>query len=77
MGTVNDILREMCDTYAARLAAAYKRDMDNLREENERLKEALKPVLENVDTAYYTLSNAEDALDACKKAQRIYNGGEA
>lgn len=50
-------------------------EVEKIREENERLKAALKPVLDNVDTEYYTLSNAEDALDACSEAQRIYNRG--
>ena len=69
--------------WSDRIEAAHQREVAELREENARLRAALKPVLEvyisqddNSVSVYDSRLDAAYALNAVREAKRIYNDGE-
>ena len=78
-----DVLRRRIQHFARRFEAAAKREVAELREDNARLRAALKPVLEvyisqddNFVSVYDSRLDAAFALNAVREAKRIYNEGE-
>ena len=78
-----DVLRRRIQHFARRFEAAAKREVAELREDNARLRAALKPVLEvyisqddNFVSVYDSRLDASFALNAVREAKRIYNEGE-
>ena len=77
-------LAKMLREEANRIEAAHRREVAELREDNARLRAALKPVLEvyisqddNFVSVYDSRLDAAFALNAVREAKRIYNeGGE-
>ena len=67
--------------YADRIEAAHQREISELREENARLRAALKPVLEckvlSAMTAEVEPGRSEYCATIIEKVQHIYNDGEA
>ena len=67
--------------YADRIEAAHQREISELREENARLRAALKPVLEckvlSAMTAEVEPGRSEYGATIIEKVQHIYNDGEA
>ena len=69
------------EEFADRFEAAHKREIAELREENARLRAALKPVLEckvlSAMTAEVEPGRSEYCATIIQKVQHIYNDGEA
>ena len=78
-----DVLRRRIQHFARRFEAAAEREVAELREDNARLRAALKPVLEvyisqddNFVSVYDSQLDAAFALNAVREVKRIYNEGE-
>ena len=80
VGIWSDFGGEIARVYADRIEAAHKREVAELRAENDRLRAALKPVLEckvmSAMTAEIKPGKSEYCASIIEKAQHIYNEGE-